>query len=110
MLTAPLAVIGERLSSPIEQVCELFMSRTGFVGEFIMNESGRVNPNQGLRLAWAAGVIVAAMVVLGTPPRATAHCASGHPWNCPSHQYCQMACAYHGCNSGSCNGGGCACW
>ena len=55
MLFALLAVIGERLSSAIEQAGELLTSRTGFVGEFIMNESGRVNPEQGFRVAWAAG-------------------------------------------------------
>ena len=47
---------------------------SGFLGEFIPSESGRVNPEQGFRLAWAAGVIVAAMVVLGTPPKAEASC------------------------------------
>ena len=35
-----------------------------------MNESGRVNPEQGFRFARAAGLIVAAMVVLGSPPKA----------------------------------------
>ena len=43
---------------------------SGLLGEFILSESGRVNPEQGFRLAWAAGVIVAAMVVFGTPPKA----------------------------------------
>ena len=45
----------------------------GWRGVFFRSESGRVNPEQGFRLAWAAGVIVAAMVVLGTPPKAAAH-------------------------------------
>ena len=67
MLSAPLALIGERFSSAIEQVGELLTSRTGFVGEFIMNESGRVNPEQGFRFAWTGGLLVAAAVFLGTP-------------------------------------------
>ena len=71
MLLALFAVLGERLWSAIEQAGELLT--TGFVGELIRSESGRVNPEQGFRLAGAAGVIVAAMVGLGTPPKAAAH-------------------------------------
>ena len=105
-LSAPLAIIGERLSSAIEQAGELLTSRSGLVGEFIMNESGRVNPEQGFRFAWAAGVIVAAMVVLGTPPKAAAHpghCSTIKDPGCVSHGQCRMWCqVWEGCSNGRC--------
>ena len=116
MLFALLAVIGERLSSAIEQVGELLTSRTGFVGEFITNESGRVNPEQGFRFAWAAGVIVAAMVVLGTPPKAAAYVSCGSSsLGCVSNGQCTMWCqVYQGCNFGQCQRAGtlraCVCY
>ena len=105
MLSGPLAIIGERLSGAIEQTGELLTSRAGFVGEFIMNESGRVNPEQGFRLAWAAGVIVAAMVVLGSPPKAAAHehCSSIKSSGCVTKAQCVMWCqVWEECNSGWC--------
>ena len=104
MLSGPLAVLGERLSSAIEQAGELLTSRTGFVGEFIMNESGRVNPEQGFRFAWAAGLIVAAMVVLGTPPKAAAYGSCGSSSSgCVTNGQCTMWCQiYQGCNWGQC--------
>ena len=104
-LFASLAVVGERLSSAIEQVNELLTSRSGFVGEFIMNESGRVNPGQGFRFAWAAGVIVAAMVVLGTPPKAAAHhhCSSIESTGCVTDWQCRMWCqVWEECSDGWC--------
>ena len=77
---------------------------SGFLGEFILSESGRVNPEQGFRLAWAAGVIVAAMVVLGTPPKAAAHHSCGSSSSgCVSNGQCTMWCQiYEGCNWGQC--------
>ena len=104
-LSGPLAIIGERFSSAIEQTGELLTSRTGFVGEFIMNESGRVNPEQGFRFAWAAGVIVAAMVVLGTPPKAAAHhhCSTVESTGCVTDLQCRMWCqVWEGCLNGWC--------
>ena len=102
-LSAPLAIIGEHLSSAIEQAGELLTSRTGFVGEFILNESGRVNPEQGFRFSWAAGVIVAAMVVLGTPPKAVASCYDYTSSGCVVHGQCTMWCQIEkGCNYGQC--------
>ena len=105
LLSAPLAIIGERLSSAIKQAGELLTSRTGFVGEFIMNESGRVNPEQGFRFAWAAGLIVAAMVVLGTPPKVAAHhqCSTTTSPGCVAHGQCRMWCqVWEGCSNGWC--------
>ena len=106
-LSAPLAIIGEGLSSAIEQVSELLTGRTGFVGAFIMNESGRVNPEQGFRFAWGAGVIVAAMVVLGSPPKVAAHpghCSSINDPVCSSTGQCAMWCQiYEGCSWGTCH-------
>ena len=81
---------------------ESALDGSGFIGEFIRNESGRVNPEQGFRFAWAAGLIVAAMVVLGSPPKAEASCnysSSG----CVRHGQCTMWCQiYRGCNYGQC--------
>ena len=82
---------------------------SGFIGEFILSESGRVNPEQGFRLAWAAGVIVAAMVVLGTPPKAAAHhqCSSTTSSVCVSDGQCGMWCqVWEGCNWGVCHNPG----
>ena len=114
-LSAPLRIIGERLSSAIEQAGELLTSRSGFVGEFIVNESGRVNPEQGFRFAWAAGVIVAAMVVLGSPPTAAANCSYYTSSGCVSNGQCTMWCQiYRGCNYGQCykpeSGSYCQCY
>ena len=67
---------------------------SGFLGEFILSESGRVNPEQGFRFAWAAGIIVAAMVVLGTPPKAAAHhhCSIVESTGCVTNLQCRMWC------------------
>ena len=77
---------------------------SGFIGELIRSESGRVNPEQGFRLAWAAGVIVAAMVVLGSPPKAVAHHSCGSSSSgCVSNGQCTMWCQiYQSCNYGQC--------
>ena len=64
---------------------------SGFLGEFILSESGRVNPEHGFRLAWAAGVIVAAMVVLGTPPKVSA-CPGSISKSCSSGWDCRIPC------------------
>ena len=73
-----------------------------FLGEFITSESGRVNPEQGFRFAWAAGVIVAAAVVLGTPPKAAASCSGGFS-GCHSQAHCIMYCqVWEGCSWGVC--------
>ena len=82
---------------------------SGFLGEFILSESGRVNPEQGFRLAWAAGVIVAAMVVLGTPPQAAAHCSGSHYYGCNSTSECDGFCAQHNGCYGDCIVKTCVC-
>ena len=100
------AVLGERLGSGIEQASDLLTNRTGFVGELIMSESGRVNPEKGFRLAWAAGVIVTAMVVLGSPPQAAAHpyCLK-YTVSCVHDAMCLQYCMVHlGCHWGECFG------
>ena len=51
-----------------------------FVSEFLTNETGFVRQRTGLPVAWAAGVLVAAAVVLGTPGPAAAACVD--PGNC----------------------------
>ena len=80
---------------------------SGFIAELITSESGRVNPEQGFRFAWAAGVIVAAMVVLGTPPRAAASCGeTGISCLNGSSAMCLQICTvFKGCESGSCRQG-----
>jgi hypothetical protein len=45
-----------------------------FVNEFFASETGFVRQRHGLPVAWAAGVLVAAAVVLGTPGSAAAGC------------------------------------
>ena len=82
---------------------------SGFLGEFILSESGRVNPEQGFRLAWAAGVIVAAMVVLGTPPPVAA-CPQGN--SCSSKADCEGYCrgaSNHQCSGYCSNSASCYC-
>ena len=51
---------------------------SGFIAEFARSESGEVNPKQGLPVAWTGGLLVAAMVVLGSPPQTVAHCGGLH--------------------------------
>ena len=99
MLSGLLAVIGERLSSAIEQAGELLTSRTGFVGAFIMNESGRVNPEQGFRFAWTGGLLLAGAVFLGTPNPSPA-CPQGP--ECSSKADCEGYC--RGASNNQCSG------
>ena len=109
MLSGPLAVIGEGLSSAIEQAGELLTSRTGFVGEFIMNESGRVNPEQGFRLAWTGGLLLAGAVFLGTPNPSSA-CPGIS--SCSSKADCEGYCrggSNHQCSGTCSNAGLCYC-
>ena len=47
---------------------------SGFLADFVLSESGEVSPEQGFPVAWTGGLLVAAMVVLGSPPQAAAHC------------------------------------
>lgn len=51
------------------QAVLLFLS---FVSEFITSETGSVRQRNGLPVAWGAGVLVAAAIVLGTPGKAAA--------------------------------------
>ena len=108
-LSAPLGIIGERLSSAIEQAGGLLTTRTGFVGEFIMNESGRVNPEQGFRLAWTGGLLLAAAVFLGTPNPSSACPSTG---SCSSKADCEGYCRGGSNNqcSGTCSAQLCHCW
>ena len=47
---------------------------SGFIAEFVRSESGEVSLKQGFPVAWTGGLLVAAMVVLGSPPQVAAHC------------------------------------
>ncbi len=98
----PVAVVKDAMESAAKAI-EATLDGT-FLGEFIMSESGRVNPEQGFRLAWGAGVIVAAMVVLGTPPQAAAHHCKNYSYlYCDSTAQCQAWCRVaKGCWGGSC--------
>ena len=92
------------------QGIESALDGSGFIGEFVRSESGRVNPEQGFRVAWAAGVIVAAMVVLGTPPKAAASCGTSIACNNGSNAMCMQYCTvFQGCDSGHCCSGWCVC-
>ena len=46
---------------------DFLSSQREFLWEFIISEETGVRPQQGFRVAWAGGVLVAASVVLGTP-------------------------------------------
>ena len=90
---------------------------SGFLADFVLSESGEVSPEQGFPVAWTGGLLVAAMVVLGSPPQAAAHCGgleSGE--SCFSDSYCAAFCWNHNECGGSCQGntstqsGICACW
>ena len=53
---------------------------SGFIAEFVRSESGEVSPKQGFPVAWTGGLLVAAAVVFGTPPRASADCGVRVAW------------------------------
>ena len=100
-----LVAAAKDLFAAATQGIESALDGSGFIGEFVRSESGRVNPEQGFRVAWAAGVIVAAMVVLGTPPQAAASCGNTSI-SCTlpgGNAMCLQICTVHrGCNSGYC--------
>ena len=80
---------------------------SGFLADFVLSESGEVSPEQGFPVAWTGGLLVAAMVVLGSPPQAAAHCTgSYHYQGCSSNTECDNYCETHvsGSCSGSCQG------
>ena len=82
---------------------------SGFIAEFARSESGEVSPKQGFPVAWTGGLLVAAMVVLGSPPQASAHCAySPHYQGCSTSTECSHYCSHHTSSNcpGSCEGWG----
>ena len=84
---------------------------SGFLADFVLSESGEVSPEHGFPVAWTGGLLVAAMVVLGSPPQAAAHCnGSSHYYGCNSHSECNNYCSQHACGcGGSCDYGICVC-
>lgn len=74
------------------------------MSEFITSETGFVRQRTGLPVAWAAGVLVAAVILLGTPEKAAAHCSGGgHVFSGCTDASCSGWCiAVHGCPSGIC--------
>ena len=102
LLLAVLTIIGECLWSAIQQVGELLTRRTGFIGEFITCESGRARPQQALPVAWTGGLLIAATVILGTPPKAAAHCPHYGYNNCSSNAQCEAYCRNRGCSGWNC--------
>ena len=83
---------------------------SGFLADFVLSESGEVSPEQGFPVAWTGGLLVAAMVVLGSPPQAAAHCnGSSHWYGCNTNTECIRYCEVHGNCSGSCDYGICVC-
>ncbi len=85
---------------------------SGFLADFVLSESGEVSPEQGFPVAWTGGLLVAAMVVLGSPPQAAAHCnGSSHLYGCNTNNGCAAHCAHHAGNDcgGSCDYGICVC-
>ena len=71
--------------------------RSGFLADFVLSESGEVSPEQGFPVAWTGGLLVAAMVVLGSPPQAAAHCnGSSHYYGCDTNSECDIHCEVHG--------------
>ena len=86
---------------------------SGFIAEFVRSESGEVSPKQGFSVAWTGGLLIAAMVVLGSPPPAVAHCGGlESSSSCNSNTDCGHHCSGHGGNDcgGSCHQGYCACY
>ena len=84
---------------------------SGFLADFVLSESGEVSPEQGFPVAWTGGLLVAAMVVLGSPPQAAAHCnGSSHYYGCHSDTECSHYCAHHWANcGGNCDNCICVC-
>ena len=98
LLLAVLTIIGECLWSAIQQVGELLTSPDSFIGEFITCESGRGRPQQALPVAWTGGLLIAATVILGTPPKAAADCPHWGYDYCDSTAQCLNYCiVVHGC-------------
>ena len=75
---------------------------SGFLADFVLSESGEVSPEQGFPVAWTGGLLVAAMVVLGSPPQAAAHCPHYGYNNCDSNAQCYTYCRNRGCSGGAC--------
>ena len=76
---------------------------SGFIAEFVRSESGEVSAKQGFPVAWTGGLLVAAMVVLGSPPQASAHCSGVLHWSgCYSSAACNYWCGFHNGCSGYC--------
>lgn len=84
------------------------------MSEFITNETGFVRQRTGLPVAWAAGVLVAAAVILGTPGTAAACGGTPCDWigSCvgwPSGQ-CNYLCITQGHACGECRQEGTHVW
>ena len=80
----------------------------GFIADFVRSESGEVDPKQGLPVAWTGGLLIAAMVILGSPPQAAASC--GWTVRCVHDAMCLQYCMVHlGCAWGECFGRKCYC-
>ena len=105
-LLAPLTIIRERVVNRIEQVVEfidnglelagdLLANRTGFFGEFILSESGRVSTKRGFPVAWTGGLLVAAAVLLPAPTEAACHEHGGY---CTAQWHCALWCMMKNCN------------
>ena len=80
---------------------------SGFLADFVLSESGEVSPEQGFPVAWTGGLLVTAMVVLGSPPQAAAHCGGQYHYSgCSSDTECSHYCSHHMSSncSGSCKG------
>ena len=80
---------------------------SGFLADFVLSESGEVSPEQGFPVAWTGGLLVAAMVVLGSPPQAAAHCNNTYHYSgCSNDTECSHYCSHHMSSncSGSCKG------
>ena len=65
---------------------------SGFIAEFVRSESGEVSPKQGFPVAWTGGLLVAAMVVLGMPEKASAACPGSIPKQCSRQSDCKIPC------------------
>ena len=84
---------------------------SGFLADFVLSESGEVSPEQGFPVAWTGGLLVAAMVVLGSPPQAAAHCGGLHSISCNNNNDCRIRCGNHAnCGGYWCASGYCVCW
>ena len=76
---------------------------SGFLAEFARSESGEVCPKQGFPVAWTGGLLIAAMVVLGSSAQPAAACPSHATSGCSSNAQCTYYCYIaHGCTSGHC--------